>query len=283
MMKQEKLKITENKKISDNHYIVEFESKRISQSAKPGQFVQLLLDNLNQPLLPRPFSFLDVNRNRFRILYNVVGIGTRLLSKKKKGEKLLVLGPLGNGFNHIKKKKTLAKRQKIIIIVGGGVGIPPLYHLIKNLLMNKKAKVNAKDIYVFLGARKKSYLHCSKDLKKLKVHLRMSTDDGSYGHKGLITECLDDFLYLNGSLIDEMTIYTCGPTPMLKAVSTLSFKYDVDCQVSVEEPMPCGFGACLGCAIKVHNETTRDNDIDYRYAITCCEGPVFDARDIIWE
>ena len=267
--KQELLEVLSNRPTAPGHYVLEVASARIARGAHPGQFVQILVDKKNEPLLPRPFSFLDVSKTSFRILYQMVGKGTAILAGKKKGDRLSVLGPLGNGF-------APAKKAARILIVGGGVGIPPLYHFVKEA---RSGGVPGGNMRVFLGARSKALLHCEKEFRALGVGLGLATDDGSRGRKGFVTELLDEALAALGGLTpaapgSDPLVYTCGPTPMLKAVSALAAKYDVNCQVSVEEPMPCGFGACLGCAIKVKGG---------RYAMACCEGPVFDAKEIVWE
>ena len=274
----EPLKVLSQKRIADRHFIIELESPRIARSAKPGQFVQVRLDESSDPLLPRPFSFLDASKKSFRILYQVVGKGTLLMSEKKPGDRLLVLGPLGNGFSW--RPKTKDQRQKTsLVLVGGGVGIPPLYHLAKTVLEDKKSGFEKHNIHVFLGARNKTLLHCESDFRKLGAILHLATDDGTKGHRGLVTEILDD--HLNAANRQPPTanrvVYTCGPTAMLKAVSVLSLKYGCACQASVEEPMACGFGACIGCAIKVKDGS------GFRYAMACCEGPVFDGTEIIWD
>lgn len=268
-LSQERLKILSNRQIAAGHFIIEFASPRIATAAAPGQFVQVLADDLNEPLLPRPFSFLDTNRKSFRILYQIVGKGTALIASKKKGDVLTVLGPLGKGF----RLDPFGKKPGTVILVGGGVGIPPLYHLAQTMLAKKT--VSKKNIQVFLGGRRKELLHCEKDFKRMGVAVTVATDDGSRGRRGVITEPLDD--YLHKAQAGNRFMYTCGPTPMLRAVSSLAQKYEVPCEVSVEEPMPCGFGACLGCAIKVEAPG------GHRYAMSCTEGPVFDAQKVIWD
>ena len=250
-------------------------SPAIAKSAKPGQFVQLLCaDDSLDPLLPRPFSFLDASGTDFSILYHVVGKGTELLSKSAKGESLRVLGPLGNGFS---LGLQTADCRLQTIMVGGGVGIPPLFHLAKTLLKNKSVSKN--NIHVLLGARNKSLLLCENDFKKLGVKLGVATNDGSKGVKGFVTDLMK-LLMPSGPRLSgqgQGRVYTCGPTPMLKAVSEICVKAKVLCEVSVEVPMACGFGACLGCAISVKNEKG-----DQRFAIACTEGPVFQASSIQW-
>jgi dihydroorotate dehydrogenase electron transfer subunit len=266
-MFQEKCRITENKRVAAGHFVLTMVSRRISRVAKPGQFVQILCSGSLDPLLPRPFSFLDVKRDEITILYAVVGRGTALLEKMKKGEELQVVGPLGNGFG------LTSSLPSEFVLVGGGVGIPPLYHWAKELIKKKKLLPGA--LHVFLGARTKSLLLCERDFKKLGVDLRVATDDGSKGKKGFVTAVFDEYL----QRLQSVRVYACGPTPMLKAVSALSEKHGVPCEVSVEVPMACGFGACLGCAIKVKKENAQS----HRFAIACCEGPVFMGDQILWD
>ena len=273
-MLKENCRVVENKKIAPGHWVMTLHSAAIAKAARPGQFAQLLCaDDSFDPLLPRPFSFLDASVADFSILYHVVGKGTELLSKTAKGESLRVLGPLGNGFS----LKPGPKEN--LILVGGGVGIPPLFHLARTLIKNKTA--DKKKIEVILGARNKSLLLCAGDFKKLGVKLTPATNDGSKGVKGLVTEPLRQSLQpISGPRLSGTTpyrIYTCGPTPMLKAVSEISVKCKVPCEVSVEVPMACGFGACLGCAIAVKDEAGNQ-----RFAIACTEGPVFESSRILW-
>ncbi len=294
-MFREKCKVTQNEKIAPGHFLIQFTSPKIAASALPGQFVQISCSESFEPLLPRPFSFLTTDKKTFSFIYHVVGKGTKILSQVKKGDELWVLGPLGTGWTVGSKRKAVGER----ILVGGGVGIPPLYHLAQYLIAgdggrrpSRRAESESErttagrtreSIHVFLGARDKSLLLCEKEFKKLGVQLHLATDNGSKGQKGFVTQILEKFI-VGAQLIapkkgrDESRpyIHTCGPTPMLKAVSALAQKYNVPCEVSVEVPMACGFGACLGCAVKVHHES------GFRNAIACCEGPVFDGASIIW-
>ncbi len=265
-MYRESCKVVSQEKVAPGHFVLTFESPKISKSAKPGQFVQVLCDNSMDPLLPRPFSFLTVTPKNFSLLYHVVGKGTEILSKLKKGDALNVLGPCGNGFT-----LPVADAKNQYLLVGGGVGIPPLYHFSQELL---KKKISKKNIHVFLGARDKSLLLCEKEFKKLGITLHLATDNGSRGFKGFVTQVLEEFLKKNSS---TAKVFTCGPTPMMKATTVVASKFKVSCEISVEVPMACGFGACLGCAVKVHDGS------GHRHAIACCEGPVFSGEAIVWE
>jgi dihydroorotate dehydrogenase electron transfer subunit len=272
-LKPEALKVIENVRTAPGHYRMRLASPRIARTAKPGQFVQITVGEDLDPLLPRPFSFLQTGPGWFDLLYQVVGRGTRILAGKKKGDALTVLGPLGRGW----ELPGAVRGQVTHVLAGGGVGIPPLYHWAETLV--KKHKVPASRIRVFLGGRSKDFLHCEKAFAKLGVKPVCATDDGSKGFKGRITGVLEPFLSSRAASVPTapVQIYTCGPTPMLKAVSALAAKYSVPAQVSVEEPMPCGFGVCLGCAIKV-----SDDKGGHRFALSCTEGPVFDACKVMW-
>ncbi len=298
-MMNDKCEVLENKLVAPGHFVLTFRSKKIAGSAKPGQFVQIQCGDSSafDPLLARPFSFFTSRGSEFSILYHVVGKGTGRMSHLRKKDKVSVLGPLGNGFGV--GSELGARSSELMVLVGGGVGIPPLYHLAETVLKNKKMKKG--NIHVFLGARNKSLLLCEKDFKNLGVSLSVATDDGSRGFKGFVTSLLISFLRPPTSDL-RACIYTCGPTPMLKAVSRVSGEFLTPCEVAVEVPMACGFGACLGCAIKVKNQKSVvssqksagkmpnsdyrlpiTNSLDYRFAIACTEGPVFQGSDILWD
>jgi dihydroorotate dehydrogenase electron transfer subunit len=313
----EKCEVIENKSVAPGHFVLRLRSKKVAKSAKPGQFVQILCggESSFDPLLARPFSFLTARGSEFSVLYHVVGKGTELMHKMKKRDRVQVLGPLGNGFTVSSEPKVRlpagqAGSSEIKILVGGGVGIPPLYHLAETAIKNKVTK--KENIHVFLGARNKSLLLCEKEFKKLGVSLRLATDDGSKGSKGFVTLLLTSFLQTpclpdrqansqTPCLPDRQAnsqlrtrIYTCGPTPMLKVVSHIAGELMMPCEVAVEVPMACGFGACLGCAIKVNSRATcatqgnaklsaRISATTHRYAIACVEGPVFQGSDIVWD
>ncbi len=309
-MFRETCRVLENKKIAPGHFVIKFASKKIGKKAQPGEFVQILCSDSYEPLLPRPFSFLTATPSNFSILYHTVGRGTTLLSQAKKGDVFHILGPLGRGFTVVSSQiSAIRKKQKIplipdyrllttFILVGGGVGIPPLFHWAEYTL--KRRLVSKQSIHVFLGARDKSLLLCEDSFKKLGVQLHLATDNGSKGHKGVVTDLLKQFFLSSVSCPLSSVVYTCGPTPMLKAVSALAKKYEIACEVSVEVPMACGFGACLGCAVKVRPQKTENrkqktesknlsfaicppSSEQYRFAVACCEGPVFPAGDIVWD
>lgn len=243
-MQQFKAKVLSNRKIAPEHHILSFWAPNVARKTKPGQFFSVKVDNSYDPLLRRPFGAHKITRNTVEILYKVVGKATRILSSKKKGDALDVIGPLGNGFE---------VSNANAILVAGGHGVAPLYALAAQ--MTKPL--------VLIGARAKAHLVCEKDFKKLGARVRVATDDGSKGHKGSVADLLTK---------SKATIYACGPKPMLKAVAKLAERYNMPCQVSLEEYIACGIGTCLGCAINTKSG----------YKLVCKDGPVFDAKDVIW-
>ncbi len=262
MIYQEDCRIVENIKIAPDHFKITFTCKNISSGSKPGQFVQIRVSDSVSPLLRRPFSLHSIKKDGFEVIYHVVGKGTELLSKidvRARGRVPLlnVIGPLGNGFAIVK--------SKIAVLIGGGCGAAPLYCLEEEL---KKLGIES---HFFMGASTDSLLLCQSELAKLKTKLYLSTDDGSCGEKCNVSALYSS--YLSSFDKKKTVIYACGPKPMIKAVSEIAVKEGIPCQVSLEEHMACGIGACLGCTVKTVSGNKR----------VCKDGPVFNAKDLIWE
>jgi len=256
---QGKFKILSNRKAGLDYFKMAIYAPRVAGMARPGQFVHLRCGNAIEPLLRRPFSFHRLNQNSFEILYKIVGQGTNLLAKKRKGDKIDALGPLGNGF-----QLSALSCQLPAILVAGGMGVAPLVALAEKLAGQTKP-------IVLIGARTQREVLCAKDFKKLGAKVRIATDDGSRGHKGLVTDLLKKVLRA-GNKERRATIYTCGPKPMLQEVARLVKNISVSAYGSLEEKMACGVGACLGCAVK-----TKQG-----YQQVCKDGPVFNLQEIRW-
>lgn len=217
-----------------------------SEIKNSGQFVNLLIDGF---FLRRPISVCDKDRESFTIVYKVVGRGTEKLSKMQKGDKLDILTGLGNGYDESLSGETP-------LLIGGGVGVPPLYLLCKNLIAQGKKPT------VILGFNTKEEIFLKDEFESLGVKTLVATADGSFGSKGLVTDALkhvDDYSHF----------FTCGPEPMLKAVFAAT---ETDGQFSFEERMGCGFGACMGCSCKTVTGYKR----------ICKEGPVLRKGEILW-
>jgi len=258
-MFQTKAELLYNRKIKNNYFHCAFFAPEIARSAKPGQFVDIKVSDTLEPLLRRPFSIHRLDGKRVELLYEVVGKGTEILSQKKSGEYLDVIGPLGNGFDY----QLPVTSYRLPILIAGGMGVAPLMFLSEKLTGFK--------IQVLIGAKNKNKIICSEEFRKLGCEVKIATDDGSIGFKGKVTELLKKML----STIDYRlsTIYACGPRPMLKQIAFISKQHNIPAQISLEEHMACGIGACLGCAVNTKQAFKR----------VCKEGPVFDADEIVWE
>ncbi len=248
MIKLSKIKNIE--KVSKHAYKIDFVNVEMAEKVKVGQFVHIKLGGAF--LLRRPISICDVNGDTITIIFEIRGEGTKWLADTKIGDELDILGPLGNGFD-------LEKAGSNPVFIGGGIGVPPL-------LMSAKNTENATAI---IGFRNKDFVMLEREFEKICSEVYVTTDDGSYATKGFVTDVLK-------SVIGKATaVYSCGPTPMLKAIAEICDKNDVYCEVSLEERMACGVGACLVCACKVKAEENGE-----KFAHVCKDGPVFDAKEV---
>ncbi|MRR33503.1 dihydroorotate dehydrogenase electron transfer subunit [bacterium] len=269
---QFKSMVVSNVEISPGYRRVRLTAPRAMLDARPGQFVMLRVRDGLDPLLRRPFCVFDTGsfspeypdaprQHYFDILYRVVGKGTAILASLHSKDYLDVLGPLGNGFSpgdpHEEK-----------ILVGGGIGLAPLYFLARELAGKSPLKV-------FIGGKRKEDVLCVTEFEQLGIDTYVATDDGTLGTRGLVTEVLEENLSLGEG---KRTVFACGPEPMLQALATICAKHGICCQVSLEANMACGVGACLGCVVKggSHSEAAPD------YRCVCKEGPVFDAAELSW-
>ena len=242
-MKQVIFKITENKPL--NPLIMKMTLKGDNSGVKAGQFINIKIDGF---YLRRPISVCEIIDGGIVIIYKIVGKGTEVLSKLKEGESLDILTRLGNGYD-------LSASGDMPLLIGGGVGVPPMYQLAKELI------ALGKKVTVILGFNTKSELFYEEEFKALGAKVLVTTVDGSYGVKGFVTDAMKDISY--------SYFYTCGPEPMLKAVHKSSTS---DGEMSFEERMGCGFGACMGCSCKTLTGNKR----------ICKEGPVLKKGEILW-
>ena len=243
-MKQGFFEITENVPLTENVYKMVLRGDGSAITA-PGQFVNIQLDGL---YLRRPISVCDVSGDCLTIIYKVVGKGTAKLSQMQRGSLDLLTG-LGNGYD-------LSCAGDRPVLLGGGVGVPPMYLLAKRLL------AEGKQVQVILGFNTQKEVFYEKEFRELGAQVTVTTVDGSYGTQGFVTDVLKD--------MDYTYFYTCGPEPMLKAVYRAS---QTSGQMSFEKRMGCGFGACMGCSCKTITGYKR----------ICKEGPVMRKEEILWE
>ncbi len=228
------------------------ESEYLAKASKCGQFIHI--DCGEQFVLRRPISISEVLDNGIRFIFDVRGKGTKKLSEKQVGDTLDILGPLGNGFA-IRKDKAL--------VLGGGIGVYPLLELVKQL----------DTCDVSLGFRTKELITLEDEFQSKCNELTIATDDGTYGFHGnalaAVKEKLESGAY--------EAVYACGPLPMLKALKQITDKYNIFCQISMEERMGCGIGACLCCNIKVEDE----GEEGFKHLHVCKDGPVFNAKEVL--
>ena len=362
-MFQTKAKVIKNIEVTKNYYKIALSSSWIAQAAKPGQFLQVRVADNYEPLLRRPFSIHRVGYrlsvigyrpqtakpgkpNTIEILYEVVGKGTQILSQKKRGEYLDIIGPLGNGFDY-KSPLDFARGRQVTprlrsgqaghpstslgagrsqVLVAGGMGVAPLMFLAEKITGHKVTKSvrseaqpprrgQSHKLKVLIGAKSKDQILCEKEFQRLGCEVKIATDDGSRGFKGKVTDLLkkilvtghpstSSFSKLRTSLgasksqvtgqklatcdLRLATIYACGPRPMLKEISRISKEYKIPAQISLEEHMACGIGACLGCVVKTQysipacRQARRNTQYRFQYKRVCKEGPVFDSQEVIW-
>jgi len=260
-MIEDSIKILSNNSVTSDTFLLRLYSPELAASANPGQFLMVRVNEGIDPVLRRPFSICGVEDDgTIKILYKVVGKGTTILSKRKQGECLSVLGPLGKGFN-------LPDESQKTFYVAGGIGIAPMLFLCQ--------KTDSSNITFLTGFRNSDEI-IDPALTGNKIHNLIATDDGSNGYNGRVTELLVE--HLEQYKQNDTAIYACGPLPMLKAVKDVSQKYGIPCQVSMETLMACGLGACQGCIVR--SDISRTNT---SYLHVCKEGPVFDVNDIDWK
>ncbi|WP_261132724.1 dihydroorotate dehydrogenase electron transfer subunit [Bacillus sp. Marseille-Q3570] len=251
-MRKELTKVIQQERIADKIYELTFEGEMVAEMVEPGQFLHIRVGEQFMPLLRRPISICDVDldRKHCTILYRAEGEGTQLLTKKRQGDQLDVLGPLGNGF-----PLDTVQEGETALLIGGGIGVPPLYYLSKNLVAR-----NVRVIHVLGFASNKDafYVDEFEQLGKTAV----TTIDGTLGYQGFVTD------YIKQAQPSYDVLYSCGPTPMLKAVEEQMNPQRA--YFSLEERMGCGIGACFACVCNV-----KDDPTGHAYRKVCSDGPVF--------
>lgn len=253
-------KIRAQKQLSSAYFLLTLECFEIARNAFPGQFIMVSCGEETYLKRPMGLSGADINHGTVSFIYQKSGVGTRALHERALCEASVeIIGPLGNCFD-------LKYGSKTVALVGGGTGIGPLLFCAERMSTQHPEVA----ILAFIGARSKNILCGAEEIGHCARTVHVATDDGSCGEKGFITDALSRFLKEHA--LDQ--IMTCGPTVMMQKVAAIAALYHIPCDVSLEEHMACGFGACLGCPCSVKNEG---------YKMICVDGPVFDAEKIIWE
>lgn len=272
MIRQETVRITSREELAPGYYVVGLDSPHLARESRPGQFVMLRIPGGNL-LWGRAYSIFhtDGKKSAF-VLFKVIGRGTKLLAEKKAGDRVEVVGPLGNQF-------TPPEKEELTFLVGGGIGLPPLYFYAKT------HKASTSRMRVMIGARNQENVILEKEFKELGCLVEVSTDDGSKGVKGLVSELLENSIRNNFKMKNRLRVYSCGPNAMLKAMGKIGVKEGIRTELSLEEAMACGLGVCLGCVVKTRctPEQAAELKRDHTYTRLCCDGPVIEAGRLIWE
>lgn len=302
-------KVKYNRCVTLGYYLIGIEGPL--GPVKPGHFVMLKLASTYEPLLRRPFSVYDYHKVKARkaatgkaraggaraggasvrsvveILYKVVGKGTELMSRLVPGDSIDVLGPLGGSV--FPKVKTQSDKSRLVM-VAGGIGIAPFYMLASRFKGEGRGGAGASKVgsggrrdkvvkglrpRLLLGARSKTDACLASRFVNLGVDVKIATEDGSQGRRGLVTELLAS------ELTDDTLLYACGPLGMLRAVSEMAAERGVKAYVSMERTMACGIGVCLGCAVRTHEHSGKLKSKSYE--MVCSDGPVFEGSNIDWE
>jgi len=261
-MKIEEVTIAEHAEFAGGYRLLVFEAPAIAGAVGPGQFVHLRVPRFEIGVLRRPFSVFRAEEGRLSVLYKAVGGGTRAMTRLRVGERLSLMGPLGNGF----PRPATGGRP---VLVAGGYGVAPLSFL---------ARTWPDGGLVFIGGATRTDILCEKDFDPQLWDVRVATDDGSQGVKGLVTVALDAWVASRAAGDPQPEIFACGPEGMLKAVGERAVAQGWKAWLSLDKRMGCAVGACLACVQRV-----REQDGTERWTRVCKEGPVFEAREIVWD
>ncbi len=254
MKYREKAVVTEQREIAQDIYSLWLHAEEIAKEARPGQFVSVYCQDESR-ILPRPISICEIDKEsgRIRLVYRVAGEGTKEFSGYDSGDTLEIVGPLGNGF-------PLDRGYEKVFLIGGGIGVPPMVELAKQLPGKK----------IVISGYRGGELFLKEELSR-NAELYVATEDGSAGTKGNVLDAIRE------NHLTADAIFACGPTPMLKALKAYAQEQGIDCYLSLEERMACGIGACLACVCKSMDIDEHTNVKNKR---VCKDGPVFAAEEI---
>jgi dihydroorotate dehydrogenase electron transfer subunit len=258
-MVEQTVQIISNERDTDLYFRLVVRAAQIAPLVQPGQFVHVRIPPLRDALLRRPFSIFQASGDTLSILYKTIGQGTEVLSRMRSSEELSMIGPLGHGFT------VPPPGGETPLLVAGGYGMAALYLL---------AQRSPQRGIVFVGGRRRVDILCEAEFRALGWEVRVTTEDGTHGEKGWVTQLLQAELERRAP---GRKLFACGPTPMLKAVGRLATEYNLPAELSLDEHMGCGIGVCLTCVVPIKAGE------GWEYQRTCTEGPVFDSRQIAWE
>jgi len=261
-------RVIANQKLGEDCFKLRLFCPQVARACRAGHFIHIQVNSFPYPLLRRPMSiYKSDGKKTIEVVFRVIGVGTGLLSQKTEGEELEILGPLGNQF-------TPLAAGEIAVMAAGGLGIVPVYYYALEL---EKQKLE-KQVYFVYGAKNKSELYCREDTEKLKSKVRYSTDDGSHGFKGYLTQLLDQLIAKEKLDKNKIRIFGCGPDPMLESLSKYSKQNNLFCELSLEVGMPCGMGTCMGCVVKCADGQAGE----VTFKRVCVDGPIFRVPEVIF-
>ena len=267
-MKDETGKVLFNLEVAEDFYLLRLAVPHIAAGVVPGQFVEVRVSSNFSPFLRIPLSICktDPVAGTIDLLYEDMGAKSRALSLQRSGCEIACLGPLGHGFK-------VPAADRAAILVGGGIGTPPL------LFLGEELRRASRQVALLVGARSANKHLPDNLLNAAAGEVQKATDDGSNGHHGLVTDLLKEKLATG----KKYTVYTCGPHAMMAAVAAICREARVSCQASLEEYMACGFGVCVGCVVEVTLPEHESLASPYlQYSRICVDGPVFDAQRVCW-
>lgn len=262
-MKTEDAIVIEHQEIIGGYSLLVMRSPAVAPFVQPGQFIHVKVPHLGESVLRRPFSVFRADGDTLSILYKNVGRGTRTLQFLRSGEAINIIGPLGNGFPP-------PRAGKFPVIVAGGYGMAALY------LTASSSPVKG---VAFFGGRAAKDILCVPEFQALGWEVRATTEDGSLGTEGRVTDALDPWLASRPADAAEPEFFACGPNGMLKAVAERALARNLTAWVSLDNNMGCGVGACLTCVVKLK----ADNAQGWEWTRSCREGPVFECREVLWD
>ena len=271
---RQSVEVIENRKIAPGHFVMSLGDAEMAEAALPGQFFQVRLKGRGAPFLPRPFSIFDWSPGEggritgFRILYKVVGSGTKGLSHLGAGDRVAVTGPLGNSFE-------MPEGRERVAMVAGGIGVAPFLAFARNCIEAGFAPENIELLY---GAQRAEFLVAVDEFRDLGIEVITATDDGSAGRRTTALGLLEERLADSGE--GDLTVYSAGPTAMLNALALFCNHRGIPAQLSLEARMICGFGVCNSCAVKV---VSPESEGGWDYKLVCRDGPIFQAESLYIE
>ncbi|MDA3798578.1 MAG: dihydroorotate dehydrogenase electron transfer subunit [Kiritimatiellae bacterium] len=257
----EKVIVEEHEYVGNDYSVLKFKAPIVAGVASPGQFIHLLIPRLEGSILRRPFSIYKVEGEFIYILYKAVGRGTKVLMEVRVGDKLSVMGPLGNDF-------PVCNEDEFPVFIAGGFGVAPLSFLAKTLPVKG---------HLFVGGASNCDILCIDDFEAVDCKISIATVDGSVGEQGFVTKPFMTWYKEFGKKCKPV-IYSCGPDAMLRAVGEFAVANDIKCYLSLDKHMGCGIGACLACVQKVYD--AEGTIVQKR---VCKDGPIFSAESIVWE